>query len=95
MKKCLRNYFESCLNIEQAEYDHPVTITELVKRESYPRNPLKNFVQGLPSWFSVAYMNGDIEQIMCECCYKNTDQYVERYWNNAAIFLRDKMARGL
>ena len=96
MKKPLWNYFESCLNIEQQRYNFsPETITELVKRESYPQNSLKTFVQGLPSWFDVAYMNYDITAIMGNCGYKNTGQHIELYWDNAAKFLQYKMARGL
>jgi hypothetical protein len=95
MKKCLRDYFESCLNIEQEGYDFaPVTISELVKREKEQRTTLTQFVQGLPSWFTVAYMDYDIMNIMCDCGYTNMSKYVGIYWANAGIFLRDKMEKG-
>jgi hypothetical protein len=98
MRKLLKQYFTESVSFDGLGYKFEPTIKAVLDIEMYQTKShkhVRDYMQGLPSWFHGYFYTSNIISLMRECGYKSHDDKLDdMYWDNLATFILAEYKKG-
>ena len=91
MRKLLKQYFTESVSFDGLGYKFEPTIKAVLDIEMYQpktHKHVREYMQGLPSWFHGCFYTSNIISLMREYGYRSpSDKLDGMYWDNLATFI--------
>jgi hypothetical protein len=91
MKTALKQYFQDNISFDGLGYRFEPSIKAVLDIEMYqPKTHkyVREYMQGLPSWFNGFFYTTNIISLMRDCGYKSpSDKLDGMYWDNLASYV--------
>jgi hypothetical protein len=98
MKTALKQHFQNNISFDGLGYRFEPSIKTVLDVEMYQpkvHKHIREYMQGLPSWFNGFFYTTNIVNLMRECGYKSRDDKLDdMYWDNLATFILAEYKKG-